>query len=107
VHAIGYPLTYYRNIDHGRANGLAMHAFLRFLENRNPKVKEILEAMGIQSIDEFGTVMDNLLGTKETISDNEIKLFTQTVLTSKNLDNTSPRPSESDIEDMIRFSFRG
>lgn len=107
VHAIGYPLTYYRNIDHGRANGLAMHAFLKFLENRNPKVQEILEAMGIQGIDEFGTVMDNLLGTKETLSDDEIKLFTQTVLTSKNLDNTFPRPSERDIEDMIRFSFRG
>jgi len=106
VHAIGYPLTYYRNIDHGRANGLVMHGFLKFLENRTPKVKEILNAMNIESTDDFGAVMNDLLGKKETLSDDEIKLFTDTVLTSKNVANTSPQPSAQDIEEIIRFSFR-
>lgn len=106
VHAIGYPLTYYRDIDHGRANGLVMHGFLKFIEGRSPGLREVLDAMGMKNTDEFGAVMKNMLGAAERLSEDEIKLFTGTVLTSKNLANTSPRPSAEDIEEIIRFSFR-
>jgi alcohol dehydrogenase class IV len=107
VHSIGYPLTYYRNVDHGRANGLVMHGFLKFIENRNPGVHELLEVMGMGSTDEFGAVMNDLLGEREKLSEDEIKLFTDTVLKSKNIANTMPQPSRQDIEDIIRFSFPG
>ena len=107
VHAIGYPLTYFRGIDHGRANGLVMHGFLKFLETRTPKVKEILAVMGMNSTYEFGAVIDNMLGSKETLSDEEIRSFTEKALTSKNIANTSPQPTAQDIEEIIRFSFRG
>lgn len=107
VHAIGYPLTYYRNVDHGRANGLVMHGFLKFLERRSTGVQELLEIMGMGSTDEFGTAMNDLLGARETLSEDEIKLFTDTVLTSKNVANTLPQPSRQDIEEIIRFSFPG
>lgn len=106
VHSMGYMLTYYRDIDHGRANGLVMQGFLRFLEKRTPKVREVLSVMSLGSTDEFGAVMDSLLGPKETLSDDEIRLFTGTVMTSKNIANTAPQPSAQDIEDIIRFSFR-
>ena len=106
VHAMGYPLTYYRGIDHGRANGLVMQGYLKFIEGGTPKVKEILNTMGMGSTEEFGLVMDKMLGKKETLSGAEIKLFTETAMTSKNISYTSPQPSAKDIEEIIRFSFR-
>ena len=105
VHAIGYPLTYYRNVDHGRANGLVMHGYLRYLEKSNPKVKDILAAMNLADTDGFGRVMESLLGEREKLSEEEIRLFTDTAMTSRNMDNTFPRPSASDIEEILRFSF--
>ncbi len=106
VHSIGYMLTYHRQIDHGRANGLVLHGFLRHLEKRDRRVNEIMNILSMNNADEFGSVMDEILGQKETLSEDEIKRFTETVMTSKNLANTLPLPSRQDIEEIIRFSFR-
>ena len=32
VHAMGIRSTYFKDVDHGKANGLLMYEFLRFLE---------------------------------------------------------------------------
>lgn len=106
VHAMGYPLTYYRNIDHGRANGLVMEGYLRFIEKDNHRVREILSAMGLESVEGFGELMSELLGPAEKLSDEEIRLFTSTASGSKNMANTFPSPSTDDVHEMMKYSFR-
>lgn len=105
VHAMGYPLTYHREIDHGRANGLLMYGYLLLLEPASPKVKDVLKAMGLGSVDEFGKLLDSLLGKKEELTDREIELFTDTAMTSKNIANTLPSPSRDEVRRIFRISF--
>jgi len=105
VHAMGYPLTYHRDIDHGRANGLLMHGYLRFLEPSSPKVKNVIDAMALKGVDEFGELMDSLLGKREEISKEEIELFTDTAMTSKNIANTFPSPSRDEVKKIYQLSF--
>ena len=106
VHAMGYPLTYHRNIDHGRANGLVLYHYLKFLEPASVKVKHIIEAAGMKSVDEFGKVLEELFGEKEILSEKEIEEFTKTAMTAKNIKNTLPQPEEKDIKKIFENSFR-
>lgn len=106
VHAMGYPLTYYRDIDHGRANGLLMYQYLKFLQGSDKKVKRILSAMDM-TLDQFGETIGTLLGEKEILTDDEIALFTATAESAqKNIANTSLAPASDDIKSIFIKSFR-
>lgn len=106
VHAMGYPLTYYRDIDHGRANGLLMYEYLKFIKGSTDKVGIILSSMEMD-IDEFGGTISSLLGEKESLSDDELKLFTATAESAeKNILNTAIPPSAEDIKNIYIKSLK-
>ena len=66
VHAMGYSLTYFKNIDHGRANGLLLGEFTKYIErNDKDRVKEILSCMNLNSAEEFKNILAKILGDKE------------------------------------------
>ncbi len=106
LHAMGYPLTYHRDIDHGRANGLLMHHYLKFIEPSGDRVRHLISAMGMKNSDEFGSAISALLGERETFSEEELAMFTKTAMTSKNIAYTSPQPEENDIRKIYEESFR-
>ena len=63
VHAMGYSLTYFKNIDHGRANGLLLGEFTKYIErNDKDRVKEILSCMNLDSAEEFKNILAKNLG---------------------------------------------
>ena len=106
VHAMGYPLTYYKNIDHGRANGLLMYEYLKFVKDSTDKVDTILKSMEMD-IDEFGNTISALLGTKEVLSDDELKLFTDTAKSAeKNILNTPATPTVEEIKSIYIKSLK-
>ncbi len=104
VHAMGYPLTYFRDVDHGRANGLLMYGYLKFLE-KDPKVGEILSAMKLKDLEEFRDMADTLFGEKERFTDEEIEKFVETAMTGKNIAGTEPHPDRDDVRKIYRDSF--
>jgi len=106
VHAMGYQLTYHKNIDHGRANGLLLHQYLKFVEPSLEKVKDIINALGMKSVDELGEALDKILGKKEVLTDTEISEFTKTAITAKNIANTVPQPDEKDLKKIFENSFK-
>ena len=98
LHAMGYALTLFRNIDHGRANGLLMSAYLSFVAQSAPeKVAEALYAMGFVDIPALDVVLTLLLGKKETLSSKEATDFAGITAKIKNLPNTLRIPSEDDL----------
>jgi alcohol dehydrogenase class IV len=100
VHAMGYPLTYYRDIDHGRANGLLMYEFLKFVNGSSEKVNRVLNSMKMD-LDQFGKTISALLGERESLTDEELKLFTDTAKSAeKNILNTTLPPSADDIKNI-------
>ena len=106
VHSMGYSLTFFRNIDHGRANGLLLPEFLNYVEkNRPDRIEPIIKAMGLKKTEEFGSVLNQLLGEREVISESEVVNYSSIAIKAKNIPNCVVKPSEEDIRQLYRLSF--
>ena len=106
VHSMGYSLTYFNHIDHGRANGLLLAAFFAFIEKQNPAaIRRLLDIMGLSSTAEFKDVLDRLLGQKETISKQDFEKFAGIAIKAKNISNCSIVPTKQDLYNMYVESF--
>ena len=106
VHSMGYSLTYFHHIDHGRANGLLLTAFCRFIERQNAAfIRRLLDIMGIADVAAFGTVLSQLLGEKEKIEKNEFEKFAAIAIKAKNIPNCIIVPTQQDLCDIYAESF--
>jgi alcohol dehydrogenase class IV len=106
IHSMGYSLTYFQEIDHGRANGLVMPEFLRFVErSKLALVAEVLAAMRIDSVDDFAAVIADLLGEREEISDDEFVKYSSIAIQAWSIKNSPVVPSESDLIEIYKASF--
>jgi alcohol dehydrogenase class IV len=107
LHAMGYPLTYYRNIDHGHANGLLMAAYLEFCNNgeQGNKFTAIVKAMNLKNFNELKDLLNRLIKTNETFTKNEIELFTKTAISASNIKSTNPQPEYDDIHKIFTMSL--
>lgn len=106
VHAMGYSLTYFKDIDHGRANGLLLGEYLGLVEREQPDLAgNVLKAMNLASASQFKELTDQLFGDKESISQAEIKRYSQMAIKTKNMTNCIVIPSETDIVEMYKASF--
>ncbi|MDC7218765.1 MAG: iron-containing alcohol dehydrogenase family protein [Spirochaetales bacterium] len=107
VHAMGYSLTYFKGLDHGVANGLLMTEYFRFIEKARPEeVGKIREALGFASLDDFGALVETLLGTF-TLSKEEVTKFAGIAVKAGNILNTNPQPTEEDLYGMLSNCFLG
>jgi alcohol dehydrogenase class IV len=106
LHAIGYSLTYFKNIDHGRANALLLYEYLKYIfEHDAKKVTTALEALDLKGLDELGNVLDDLLGERETISEQEIETFSTIAMKARNIPFTLRTPVKEELEGMLRRSL--
>jgi len=98
VHSMGYSLTYFKNVDHGRANALLLPAFLRFIAIRDQNaVKKILIPMEMNSIEEMEELFKELIGKRESITVHDAEKFTSISMAAKNVTNSVIIPSKEDI----------
>ncbi|CUH94872.1 hypothetical protein P22_0938 [Propionispora sp. 2/2-37] len=106
LHSMGYSLTYFKDIDHGRANGLLMHEYLEFIAcHHADAVEKITGLLGMKNLSELKVCLDRLLKEKETISKQEAQRFSAKALQAKNLLNTIRKPAREDLEKIIAKSF--
>jgi len=106
VHSMGYSLTYFHDIDHGRANGLLLGEFLKYIEKSWPeRVNEILSAMGMSNVNEFITMLDDLLGEREKLTDEQIENYASIAAGSANVKNCPIVPSREDLIKIFRNSM--
>lgn len=88
VHSMGYSLTYFRDIDHGRANGLLLAEFMRTIaKGLKERVDRILEAMALKDVDALKAWLESLLGEKEVITKEEIEKYSGIAIKAKNIRN--------------------
>ena len=75
VHTLGYSLTYYHGVPHGRANGLLLPAFLaRCLQKDRVRTERIYAALGMGA-EEFSRKLAALLGERESYPDSELRAW--------------------------------
>jgi len=106
LHAMGYSLTYFKKIEHGRANGLLMGDYLQYLlpEHRE-KVMAVLRTLGLSGVADFKALIDDLVGDRERLSEKEISAFSAIAMKARNIPFTLKSPSQADLEGMFRTSF--
>ncbi|MDR2669123.1 MAG: iron-containing alcohol dehydrogenase [Desulfovibrio sp.] len=106
VHALGYSLTYYKNIDHGRANGLLLARFLAFIERtKRERIAKILACMRLKTVDDFERLLDGLLGKRETLSAAEIEHYAEKAAKAANIANCVVRPEKRDLSEVLQGSL--
>lgn len=105
VHAMGYSLTCMNHIDHGKANGLLLCEFLKFIEPDNTeKVEAILNALGVADIQVLDDLFTKLIGTYKMLSEEELKQYATLAIPAKSIANTVPEPSYDDILGLLSRS---
>ena len=105
VHAMGYSLTYFKEIDHGLANGYLMAEYFRYIAKTRPgEIEAILSAMGIASIDDLDNILKRLLD-EIRLTPEEIGKFASIAIKAGNIANTVPRPSEEDLHKILSACF--
>ena len=106
VHAMGYSLTYFHNVDHGRANGLLLASFLRFVQKSDPAtIRRVLDQMGLADLDAFATLLRGLLGAHEPYTDEELERFADIAAQAKSRTNSTAVPTRDDLLAMYRESL--
>ncbi len=85
VHSMGYPLTYYKDIPHGMANGLLLGEYMEHTKKVLPdKIDACLNALDL-SLDELKSYLRLILPCNVKISEDEILEWTKTTIKAKNV----------------------
>lgn len=106
LHSMGYSLTYFKDIDHGRANGLLLYEYLKFIAvQHNSIVADIVKLLGMDNLEELKVCLDQLLGKKEVITLSEIEHFSAKAMEAKNILNTIRKPCQEDLAEIMEASF--
>jgi alcohol dehydrogenase class IV len=106
VHAMGYSLTYYKNISHGRANGLLLGRYLEYVRDKAPALcDKICAAAGLKDEKEIIIKLAALLGKPEQLTGAEISHYSAKAAVSKNIQNGLIPISQSEIETIFRDSM--
>ncbi|KYH35468.1 1,3-propanediol dehydrogenase [Clostridium tepidiprofundi DSM 19306] len=104
-HGMGYPLTYFHGIKHGKANGLLLKAYLEIC-NKSSKVDTILHCLGLKSIEEFGDFLDKILHNDTSITEEELKKYSKAMIeNTAKLKNHPDKVTEEDIFKIYKSSL--
>lgn len=96
-HGMGYHLTYFHGVSHGKANGLILEGYLRLCNEVNEeKVQMFLVLTGFESIEEFGEYLVKLFGNDFKLSVQEI--FDYSDAMSKNIGKLKSHPGKVDFD---------
>ncbi len=103
---MGYSLTYFKGIDHGRANGLLLGEFAEFTEKYAPeKIRDILSCMGMESVDELKRVLKRILGEKECFTREELEMYADIAENTGGVKNSFKRPTRDEILEIYAKSL--
>lgn len=110
VHAMGYPLTYYKGMPHGRANGVLLAGYLTFMQTTCASLTErILKAANLSSPDELQALIDALLDsqgcTREAPTEEELDHFVIDPLRLDVVRRYRTLPSPEEVKDLYRMGF--
>lgn len=98
AHGMGYCYTYFKDIPHGKANGLLMQVYLKLNEEvAGEKIKLALEALGCKSIDELTGYLHELLGDAPILTETEIEAYTELTMLQKGSISNTPYPLTKEV----------
>lgn len=108
LHGMGYPLTFFHHVPHGRANGILLAPYFRALAEENPaKINLLLEALNLADLDELDGLMAYLFPDRVEITEEECQAYAADVITRKNIAITPMAVSEATIRKLFETLVKG
>ena len=105
-HGMGYSLTYFHNIPHGKANGILLKSYLEFCTDKN-KVRKILYLLTLENLDELSYFLNSMLGDINNVSYEDICSYTDKMILNKNKLKNHPTPvKREDILNIYKDSLK-
>ena len=105
-HGMGYALTYFHNVPHGKANGILLKSYLEFCVDGH-KVRKILYLLTLESLDELGNFLNDMLGSIDSVSSTDICSYSDEMMSNINKLKNHPSPvTREDIIKMYRDSLK-
>lgn len=106
LHAMGYPLTTFYNIPHGRANGILLPDVLEFLKTSQPQKIQTINSIFNGKIEKFLNKLGISTKLKDyNIKDTDIPRFLDNVWGRRNLLTTPQSVSKQDIINLYSESL--
>lgn len=103
LHGMGYSLTYFLDIAHGKANGLLLEKYLVFnYEEAKFKIDTILKLLNFSSLKELGNVMEALLGEMPKLMIEDIEMYAEKTINQRSALNNIREVSINDIVKIYR-----
>lgn len=101
VHSMGYSLTYFKDVPHGRANALLLPEYLRFNYCvADKKIDRILQELNMKNIDDFENLINELVKNDKIYTRDEIEKFAGIAIKARNVINN---PRKVTLEDEIKI----
>ncbi len=106
MHGLGYSLTYFKDVPHGKANAYFMREYLKYnYDAVSEKISKMLELFKVSSIDEFGDIFDKMIKRDVSLSSEEIRLYASLTMKQRSTANNAREVGESDLVDILNKTF--
>ncbi len=106
AHGMGYSLTYFKDIPHGKANGLLLSEYLRYnSETAGEKVQRILDVLGFKNIDEFEGFMGKLIRNEIGFSTEELRIYASLAMKQRSTLKNVRDVTEEDMFEILNKSL--
>lgn len=109
VHALGYPLTYFHGLPHGRANAVFMASYLEYTAGAAPeRVDTILELLELPSIQAFAELMGELFSDyvgKLHVPLERIEFYAERAMLTRNIANSLGNPSVEELTKILKANI--
>lgn len=97
-HGMGYPLTYFKGLPHGLANGVLTIEYLKSFKDQT-KIDRMLNILGLSNLGELEAIFNSLVNVKIDITVEEIHKYSKEFVSNKaKLKNHTEEVSLEDIE---------
>lgn len=104
-HGMGYALTYFHGVEHGRANGMLLKAYLEFCSDFVKK-DVVMKKLGLSNLDDFGQFLREVLDFDCMASLAQVESYAADMMKNKNkLKNHPDEVQEKDILKIYRDSL--
>jgi len=106
IHGMGYSLTYFKDIPHGRANGMLVREYLKYnYEAAKEKTDNVLRLLKVPSIDAFGEIIDRLIPQKPVLTKEEIELYASLAMKQNSTLSNARTVVKEDMEEIFKNTF--
>ncbi len=99
-HGLGYPLTYFKGLPHGLANGVLTIEYLKCFKNKT-KVEKMLKILQMKTLEELEEIFKKLVDVNIQITEEEIMEYSKMFVSNKK--KLKNHPEKVSLEGIVQI----